>query len=115
MSERRGFDLLGAHAVLQCASCHNLPDYSLLFEPPPASDQACIVCHQSDYDNEHAGSDFPTTCLDCHNTNNWANTTQDCAPAGGAPAPGGGAPAPAPGGGAPAPAPAGGGMMGGGM
>ncbi len=66
-----GFDLLGAHESLDCASCHTLPDLSLLYQPPPANDQQCIACHQSDYDDEHAGSGFPTACLDCHNTNNW--------------------------------------------
>lgn len=71
LTASNGFDLLGAHDALQCASCHNLPDLTLLYEPPPANDQECIACHQSDYDDEHAGSGFPTTCIDCHNTNNW--------------------------------------------
>ena len=55
---------------VDCASCHNLPDHSLLFEPPPASDQVCIACHYSDYDDEQTGSGFPNTCSDCHD-NNW--------------------------------------------
>ena len=35
----------------------------------PTSDQDCAECHQADYDDEHAGTGFPTTCLECHNTN----------------------------------------------
>lgn len=68
-----GFDLLGAHDVLQCESCHSMPDLAVLFQPPPSSDQDCLTCHQADYDGEHAGSGFPTTCLECHNTTTWAD------------------------------------------
>ena len=64
-----GFALVGAHQEASCGSCHNLPDYSLIFQP--ADNQDCISCHQDDYDDEHAGSGFPVTCLDCHNQDDW--------------------------------------------
>ncbi|MFK7845328.1 MAG: hypothetical protein AB8G77_08510 [Rhodothermales bacterium] len=64
-----GFALVGAHQQVSCGSCHNIPDYSLIFQP--ADNQDCISCHQEDYDDEHAGSGFPLTCLDCHNQDDW--------------------------------------------
>lgn len=69
-----GFALVGAHEQASCGSCHNLPDYSLIFHP--ANNQDCISCHQADYDDEHAGSGFPTTCLDCHNQNDWEDVEE---------------------------------------
>ncbi|HMB92089.1 MAG TPA: cytochrome c3 family protein [Rhodothermales bacterium] len=69
-SVANGFDLLGAHNELECASCHNPPpDFSPIFTP--SSDQDCLTCHQSDYEDEHAGTGFPTACLECHNTQDW--------------------------------------------
>jgi hypothetical protein len=60
--------LNGAHATLECASCH-------LGDPPvyAGTPTLCIGCHQDDYDSSpypgHA--DFPTTCQDCHTTEAW--------------------------------------------
>ena len=70
-----GFELVGAHAPLACENCHSMPDLGLLFQPADNND--CVTCHQQDYNNEHQGSGFPTTCLTCHNTNTWGNTTFD--------------------------------------
>ena len=60
--------LEGAHARLLCASCH-------VGEPPVYQDtpQACVGCHQDDYDRSpEPGHDaFPTTCQDCHSTEQW--------------------------------------------
>ena len=60
--------LEGAHARSLCASCH-------LGEPPvyQGTPQACVGCHQDDYDRSpEAGHDaFPTTCQDCHSTEQW--------------------------------------------
>ncbi|MCB0719324.1 MAG: hypothetical protein KDD65_12830, partial [Bacteroidetes bacterium] len=70
-----GFELLGAHAPLACENCHSIPDLGLLFQPSDNND--CVTCHQQDYDTEHQGSGFPTTCLTCHNTDTWGNTTFD--------------------------------------
>ena len=64
-----GFELLGAHQRALCTSCHTLPDLGTLFMPSDATD--CITCHQVDYDREHAGSGFSTSCLDCHTTETW--------------------------------------------
>jgi len=71
-----GFDLVGPHATAACTSCHSIPDYGLLF-PSPSGQDDCASCHQADYDREHAGSDFPTTCLDCHASNTWSGATVD--------------------------------------
>ncbi|MEZ4699294.1 MAG: cytochrome c3 family protein [Rhodothermales bacterium] len=70
-----GFALLGAHETLQCESCHSLPDLTPLFNP--AGDQDCITCHQPDYNANHAGSGFPTTCLNCHGTTTWEGADFD--------------------------------------
>ena len=65
-----GFDLVGSHEALDCAACHNPPpDFSPLFTPTDDTD--CFTCHQADYEQEHAGSGFPTACLACHTTDNW--------------------------------------------
>ncbi len=69
-----GFRLLGAHTTLVCASCHQ-PDWSPKFQA--ANDQDCIACHSNDYQQEHANSGFPTTCLSCHTINSWGGATFD--------------------------------------
>ena len=69
-----GFRLLGAHARIRCASCHG-PDMEPLFQP--ANDQDCIACHDADYNRQHPGGRFPTTCLDCHTVETWSGATFD--------------------------------------
>jgi len=64
-----GFPLLGAHVQLDCAACHTLPGYGLIWDP--AHEHDCYTCHEDDYQDEHAGSGFPTTCLDCHDVDTW--------------------------------------------
>lgn len=64
-----GFVLLGAHDGLRCARCHVIPGFELLFAPAGQDD--CVACHADDYDREHGGSTFPTTCLTCHGVDNW--------------------------------------------
>ncbi|HSR41922.1 MAG TPA: hypothetical protein VLL48_07115 [Longimicrobiales bacterium] len=66
----------GAHASLRCASCHAVPGYDLLF-PAPASLDDCVACHRADYDREHGGTDFPTTCTDCHTPTSWDDAAFD--------------------------------------
>lgn len=66
-----GFPLLGAHATLDCSSCHGQPGYALLF-PTPSDVNDCVACHRSDYDREHSGTGFPITCVDCHTVNSWS-------------------------------------------
>jgi hypothetical protein len=70
-----GFDLVGAHEVLSCDNCHTVPSLGLLFSPSDQND--CIACHRVNYDDEHTGSGFPTTCLDCHSTDTWSGATFD--------------------------------------
>ena len=64
-----GFDLVGAHARIRCESCHEPETLTPIFATADEND--CVACHQSDYDREHQGSGFPTTCLTCHNTDSW--------------------------------------------
>ncbi len=68
-----GFDLVGAHASLPCASCHIQPGNGLKFSTTDQND--CIACHQADYDRDHAGSGFPTTCLACHTNGTFGGAT----------------------------------------
>lgn len=71
-----GFSLLGAHNALDCSACHGPPPgLDPLFNP--ANDSDCFACHATDYHDEHAGSDFPTTCLTCHNTDDWSGAEVD--------------------------------------
>lgn len=64
------FPLLGAHARIDCRACHSVPGYALLF-PAPTGEDDCVACHQSDYDREHGGDGYPTTCALCHTVDNW--------------------------------------------
>lgn len=62
------FPLTGAHASLDCESCH--------VGPPPFEHRVvptdCFACHAADYhaarDPDHVQAGFPTTCETCHGT-----------------------------------------------
>ena len=69
-----GFELLGAHASLSCQSCHEA-DGTPKF--PGVADDECIACHQADFDGQHGGGGFPTTCLECHTTDSFTGATAD--------------------------------------
>jgi membrane-bound metal-dependent hydrolase YbcI (DUF457 family) len=69
-----GFDLIGAHSALDCATCHALPGMELLY-PPPTGPSDCIACHQDEYDRQHAASGYPTSCVDCHDNTTWFGAT----------------------------------------
>ena len=71
-----GFQLLGRHAQAECITCHTLPDFGLLFAPP-ASENDCVVCHQTDYDAQHAGTGFSLDCAACHTEATWLGATFD--------------------------------------
>ncbi len=58
---RARFALLGAHAVVSCASCHKTQRYR---ETP----QRCVACHQAD--DRHKQT-LGTECADCHNARSW--------------------------------------------
>ncbi|HSG47479.1 MAG TPA: hypothetical protein VLA43_06705, partial [Longimicrobiales bacterium] len=68
--EVTGYALLGRHARLECSRCHAVPGYQLLF-PAPGEQDDCVACHQRDYDAEHGGEGYPTTCALCHSPDNW--------------------------------------------
>ncbi|UCF19495.1 MAG: hypothetical protein JSU87_16490 [Gemmatimonadota bacterium] len=71
-----GFALIGAHAALECESCHRMPGLELIY-PPPSNQNDCVACHQDDYDRVHTGSDFPLACSECHSTNTWDGASFD--------------------------------------
>jgi hypothetical protein len=68
------FPLTGGHTVppRQCADCHANNNYNL-------TSTACVTCHLKDYQGttnpNHASSNFPQTCDQCHNTTSWTNAT----------------------------------------
>jgi hypothetical protein len=70
-----GFELNGAHAQVECTSCHSGPGGSVPEGPVDPVD--CVACHIDDYQDEHAGSDFPTDCLFCHNDATWDGANFD--------------------------------------
>lgn len=71
-----GFTLVGSHRAIPCASCHLLPGFEPLF-PGAIDEMDCVSCHQPDYDREHGGSGFPTTCADCHSVDTWDDASFD--------------------------------------
>ena len=70
-----GFPLNNVHESLSCDRCHVVPGFALVFQPAPTSPDDCIACHQDDYNREHAGSGFPTTCLTCHDGQRWGGAS----------------------------------------
>jgi hypothetical protein len=63
-----GFDLLGAHARIDCLSCHRSGNYK--DEIP----KDCNGCHQAD---DSHGARFGPKCDDCHETDQWHPVTYD--------------------------------------
>jgi hypothetical protein len=68
-----GFALLGRHMQIRCSSCHSGGTGEPIFNPSSQDD--CFACHQSDYEREHAGTGFPTTCGSCHTNDSWEGAT----------------------------------------
>ena len=62
------FTLDGAHATLQCASCHKP------HTPYRKTLSTCIGCHKKD--DAHRGG-LGTDCMSCHGTNAWRQTSFD--------------------------------------
>ena len=66
------FPLRGAHASVDCASCHG----DNVFHDRSAD---CASCHREDYDGatqpDHAGAGYPLACATCHNTTSWQDAT----------------------------------------
>lgn len=70
-----GFELLGSHARIACTSCHSPPNGEVRYAASGSAD--CFACHRADYDREHGGRGFPTTCQTCHTTETWDDATYD--------------------------------------
>ena len=70
-----GFELVGNHGELVCTSCHTPDGSGTLFNPSASDD--CVACHQADFQREHSGSGYPTSCLDCHTITTWDGATAD--------------------------------------
>ncbi len=68
-----GFPLTGAHASVQCQTCHTNPTAKLNTD--------CYSCHTADFANttspNHTQLGFPHNCAQCHSTTNWTGATFD--------------------------------------
>jgi len=65
------FPIMGAHALVDCQSCHTgLPKGDLSF---PST--RCVACHQQLYlevpNPNHVAAGFPTDCDNCHQMDRW--------------------------------------------
>jgi hypothetical protein len=71
------FPLLGAHAALDCASCHK---GAAVGQFQGLATQ-CYSCHAKDYQGttgpNHVTAGFPTTCEQCHGMDSWLGAKFD--------------------------------------
>jgi hypothetical protein len=71
------FPLTGAHAAVDCDSCHKGAANSKF----QTMSTDCYSCHAADYkattNPNHAASQFSITCEGCHGTDNWLNAKFD--------------------------------------
>ncbi len=71
------FPLTGAHAAVDCDSCHKNAANSQF----QTMSTACFSCHQADFKQttspNHVALGFSTTCELCHVTDNWLNAKFD--------------------------------------
>jgi hypothetical protein len=65
------FPLLGRHALLACADCHQRAQAIADLKGTP---QDCFACHQAD--DAHDGQ-FGRNCAACHTTDGWEQATFD--------------------------------------
>ncbi|HJW31052.1 MAG TPA: hypothetical protein VJ508_17620, partial [Saprospiraceae bacterium] len=67
------FPLHGAHATVNCLSCH-----ANGYQGTPTD---CVACHQQDYDQStnppHATNHYPTDCKLCHSETAWSPSSFD--------------------------------------
>jgi hypothetical protein len=70
-----GFALVGAHAFLRCADCHQPPNLALRFSPSGQDD--CVACHDADYQRAHGQQGYPTACASCHTVDRWQGASFD--------------------------------------
>jgi hypothetical protein len=73
------FPLLGAHAAVDCAACHQ----SAAVGQFTSLRTDCYSCHAQDYQNtkssglDHLALNFPTTCETCHGVDSWFGASFD--------------------------------------
>ena len=76
------FPLTGAHAAVDCDSCHKGAANSQF----QTMSTACYSCHAADFqataNPNHVTAAFSTACNDCHGTDNWLNAKFDHASVG---------------------------------
>lgn len=73
------FPLSGAHAALECESCHRpVQSGQPRFVGTPSE---CESCHMTDYQNakspDHVAANFPHDCMACHTTLTWRSARFD--------------------------------------
>jgi hypothetical protein len=64
------FPLIGAHAAVECESCHKSAAVGLF----RGLSTDCFSCHAADFRNaavNHAGAGFSTRCETCHSMDHW--------------------------------------------
>ncbi len=71
------FPLTGAHAAVDCDSCHKGAANSQF----QTMSTECYSCHSADYQQttnpNHVSGKFSITCEQCHGTDNWLNAKFD--------------------------------------
>jgi len=71
------FPLTGAHAAVDCDSCHKSAANSQF----QTMSTACFSCHEADFKQttapNHVTLGYSTTCEQCHGTDNWLNAKFD--------------------------------------
>jgi hypothetical protein len=71
------FPLTGAHAAVDCDSCHKGAANSQF----QTMSTQCYSCHATDFTGatnpNHVSAKFSTTCEGCHGTDNWLNAKFD--------------------------------------
>jgi hypothetical protein len=73
------FPLLGAHAAVDCASCH----VNAAVGQFAGLRTDCVSCHLQDYQNtkssglDHTALNFSTTCESCHGVDSWFGASFD--------------------------------------
>jgi hypothetical protein len=76
------FPLTGAHAAVDCDSCHKGAASSQF----QTMSTECYSCHAADFKSatnpSHVSGGFSTTCQNCHGTDNWLSANFDHASVG---------------------------------
>ncbi len=71
------FPLTGAHAAVDCDSCHK----GVATSQFQTMSTECVSCHLNEFKTttnpNHAQAGFSTTCTNCHGTDTWLNASFD--------------------------------------